>query len=50
MRSNYSESEIAAIAAPAKPKVATLFDLIEQAKRRGGKKVIHHEDHEGHEE
>jgi hypothetical protein len=50
IRSNYSEAEIEAITAAPKPKVATLFDLIEQAKRSGGNKVIHHEDHEEHEE
>ena len=34
IRDNYSETEAAAISAPAAPKVATLFDLIEQAKKR----------------
>ena len=36
VQQNYTESEIAAISAPAAPKVATLFDLIEQAKKRSG--------------
>ena len=37
VRSNYSEAEIAAITAPPKPKVATLFDLIAEAKKRNSK-------------
>ncbi|MEA1928515.1 MAG: hypothetical protein U9N73_09935, partial [Candidatus Auribacterota bacterium] len=34
VRKNYSEAEVAAINAPPRPKVATLFDLIEKAKNR----------------
>ena len=34
IKENYSEAEIAAITASPRPKVATLFDLIEQAKKR----------------
>jgi len=36
VRKNYSKAEIAAIAAPSRPKMMTLIDLIEQAKKRNG--------------
>ena len=36
INTNYSEAEIAAITAVPRPKVATLFDLIEKAKKRTG--------------
>lgn len=36
IRDNYSGDEIAAITAAPRPKVASLFDLIEQAKSRKG--------------
>lgn len=35
LRENYTDSEIAAIMSLPRPKVATLFDLIEQAKKSG---------------
>jgi len=51
IKENYSEAEISAITASPRPKVATLFDLIEQAKKRGvGNESIRHEEHEGHKE
>ncbi|MFH1038040.1 MAG: hypothetical protein V1789_05160 [PVC group bacterium] len=36
LHDNYTEDEIAAITAPARPKMATLIELIERAKKRGG--------------
>ncbi len=34
LRDNFTKDEIAAVTAPAPPKMATLFELIEQAKQR----------------
>jgi hypothetical protein len=36
IRDNYSEAGLASLAAPSRPRMMTLIDLIERAKKRGG--------------